>query len=149
MLEVLPSVASSELPALVELIEARRAGKSLSSETCAADLGLSDAAEKLRVRFGATDLFDEIGPDADVLRVVAHPISDGFFGQQSFPELIRSFGDKTPQSVFLLIGPVGGFSDGEVSTAVEAGWKPLDLGAQVYRVETAAIVAAALFLHLK
>ncbi|MBQ7028712.1 MAG: 16S rRNA (uracil(1498)-N(3))-methyltransferase, partial [Thermoguttaceae bacterium] len=149
LLEVLPSVASSELPALVELIEARRAGKSLSSETCAADLGLSDAAEKLRVRFGATDLFDEIGPDANVLRVVAHPISDGFFGQQSFPELIRSLGDKTPQSVFLLIGPVGGFSDGEVSSAVEAGWKPLDLGDQVYRVETAAIVAAALFLHLK
>lgn len=149
LLEVLPSVASSELPALVELIEARRSGKSLSSVTCAADLGLSDAAEKLRVRFGATDLFDEIGPDADVLRVVAHPISDGFFGQQSFPELIRSLGAQTPQSVFLLIGPVGGFSDGEVSSAVEAGWKPLDLGAQVYRVETAAIVAAALFLHLK
>lgn len=146
LLEVLPSVSSAELPALVELIEARRAGNSLADDGRA---GLSDAAAKLRARFETTDLFSEIGPGSDVLRVVAHPISDGFFGQRSFPELIRSLGDRTPRSVFLLIGPVGGFSDDEVSAAVAAGWEPLDLGAQVYRVETAAIVAAALFLHLR
>ena len=35
----------------------------------------------------------------------------------------------------------GGFTDAEVQNAVDQGWAPLDLGKQVYRVETAAIVA--------
>ena len=49
---------------------------------------------------------------------------------------------------FLAVGPVGGFSDREVQEAADDGWPILDLGKEVYRVETAAITAAALFLHL-
>ena len=39
----------------------------------------------------------------------------------------------------LLVGPEGGFSDGEVSTAVEAGYQPVSLGTRILRMETAAL----------
>ncbi len=142
LMDVLPSISPSELPALVEILEAKTNGTNC-------DKTLSDAARTLKTRLGGDGLFVEIAPNDRVLRVVAHPISDGNFGQRSFPALIRELGGDLPKSVLLLIGPVGGFTDAEVRNAVDAGWAPLDLGAQVYRVETAAIVAAALFLHLK
>jgi len=139
LMRVLPAIAPNELPWFVELLEAKRSGKSYDE--------VSEDAQALARRYEKYELFDEITPQADVLRVVAHPVSDGFFGQQSFAQLTRSV-ERVPRSVFLLIGPVGGFTDAEVQNAVERGWRPLDLGKQVYRVETAAIVAAALFLHL-
>ena len=86
------------------------------------------------------------------LFLLAHPLSDGAFGQVSFLALLRdSFRGGVWQGkkhIFLAVGPVGGFSDQEVQQAVEDGWPILDLGKEVYRVETAAITAAALFLHL-
>lgn len=86
----------------------------------------------------------------DIVKVLTHPISDGFFGQKSFSELIRELGERgtKPRRVLVIVGPVGGWTDTEVQEAVDDGWPTLDLGKQVYRVETAAIVAAALFLHL-
>jgi 16S rRNA (uracil1498-N3)-methyltransferase len=48
----------------------------------------------------------------------------------------------------LAIGPEGGFTDGEVSAAVAAGWQTVSLGPRVLRIETAAIaLAAAMSLH--
>jgi 16S rRNA (uracil1498-N3)-methyltransferase len=43
------------------------------------------------------------------------------------------------------VGPEGGFTDEEVSLAVNAGWRLLDLGARILRVETAAMALAILF----
>ncbi|MGV3485629.1 MAG: RsmE family RNA methyltransferase [Planctomycetaceae bacterium] len=40
------------------------------------------------------------------------------------------------------IGPEGGFSDEEVALADSARWKRLSLGDRIYRVETAAVLAA-------
>lgn len=87
---------------------------------------------------------------ADLLKVLAHPISDGDFGQQSFGQFMTHFAlsGTIPQRVLIAIGPVGGLTHSEVQEAVDDGWETLDLGEQVYRVETAAIVAASLFLHL-
>ena len=48
----------------------------------------------------------------------------------------------------MMIGPAGGFSHDEVRLAAARGWTPLDLGRQVCRVETAALVAATLFTHM-
>jgi 16S rRNA (uracil1498-N3)-methyltransferase len=45
--------------------------------------------------------------------------------------------------VRLAVGPEGGFTDEEVSSARQAGWQVLDLGPRILRVETAAIVLAA------
>ena len=141
LMDVLPSIKPAELPGLVEILNARIAGKSVDEANC------SELASAIAERFDGTGLFDEIEPNAAVLRVVAHPISDGAFGQKSFMQLVRAR-PQAPDAVLILIGPVGGFADHEVQSAVEQGWEPLDLGKQVYRVETAAIVAAALFLHL-
>ncbi len=59
----------------------------------------------------------------------------------SFKEGIGSF---KPQSVALLIGPEGGFSQDEVEQAQAEAFLPVNLGPRILRTETAAIVAAAL-----
>jgi 16S rRNA (uracil1498-N3)-methyltransferase len=46
----------------------------------------------------------------------------------------------------LAIGPEGGFSDTEEIQALAAGWHPISLGAHILRIETAALVGAALIL---
>jgi 16S rRNA (uracil1498-N3)-methyltransferase len=46
--------------------------------------------------------------------------------------------------VVAAIGPEGGFSDAEVSLALDAGWQPVDLGGRILRVETAALALATL-----
>lgn len=138
LMQILPAVAPKELPALVEILQRRLHDQ---------ERPLSTQAQALYARLNADDLFHEFRPGDDVLRIVAHPICDGQFGQTSFSTLIRQHG-QIPRGALILVGPVGGFSDAEVADAVRQGWAPLDLGKQVYRVETAAIVAAALLTHL-
>ncbi len=48
-----------------------------------------------------------------------------------------------PTAVLLAVGPEGGFSDQEASRLMAVGFKPLLLGANVLRAETAALFAAA------
>lgn len=48
-----------------------------------------------------------------------------------------------PQSVALMIGPEGGFTDAEESMACRQGVLPLSMGARVLRTETAALAALA------
>lgn len=138
LMSITPALAVSELSALAELLDARLKD---------AD-ALSPQARRLQERFDGFGLFDEFRPGDDVVRVVAHPRSDGDFGQTGFQELVRSRLARAPRGVLAAIGPAGGFSAEEVQSAVACGWIPLDLGRQVYRVETAALVTAALFLHL-
>jgi 16S rRNA (uracil1498-N3)-methyltransferase len=45
------------------------------------------------------------------------------------------------------VGPEGGFTDEEVEAASKAGWVPVDLGPRVLRVETAAVVGAAILVQ--
>jgi 16S rRNA (uracil1498-N3)-methyltransferase len=47
------------------------------------------------------------------------------------------------ESLFLLIGPEGGWTDTERSEAREAGWTPVSMGRYILRTETAAISALA------
>jgi len=44
----------------------------------------------------------------------------------------------------LAVGPEGGFSDEEVELARQVGWRVMDLGPRILRVETAALVLATL-----
>ncbi len=46
--------------------------------------------------------------------------------------------------VFLAIGPEGGFTEAEVDLARSAGWRAVDLGPRILRVETAAILLVAM-----
>lgn len=93
-------------------------------------------------------------PAPRTLKILCHPLADSVFGQISFLELLDRFAPNgmvrsldLPKKILLVIGPVGGFTDAEVAEAVADGWPILDLGRQVYRVETAAVCAASLFLH--
>ena len=72
-------------------------------------------------------------------RLLAHPGS----GTGRKPGTPLS-GSTAPQAVAMAIGPEGGFTDDEVRLAVEAGWQPIDLGPRILRIETAAIMLAAL-----
>lgn len=139
LMEILPSIKPNELPGLVELLDEKIKGNAPSER--------SELANNLAKRYDGYGLFDELKLGDDVMRAIAHPISDGFYGQKSFMTLVHEHG-AVPRAALLLVGPVGGFAEREVQNAVEQGWTPLDLGKQVYRVETAAIVSAALFLHL-
>ncbi len=47
------------------------------------------------------------------------------------------------RKLIVAIGPEGGFTEEEVRAALDAGWQPLDLGARILRVETAAVAVAA------
>ena len=51
------------------------------------------------------------------------------------------------QTVALLIGPEGGFTESEIQDAQSANIIPVTLGPRILRAETAAIVAAMLTLH--
>lgn len=66
-------------------------------------------------------------------RWLAHPGGDVSRGKAQPGEAVR-----------VAIGPEGGFTDEEVRLGVERGWERLSLGPRILRVETAAIVAAAL-----
>lgn len=58
-----------------------------------------------------------------------------------------SLQEQQVNSVALLIGPEGGFSEMEVGRAAEQGFLPLSLGPRVLRTETAPVVALSLFQH--
>ncbi len=64
------------------------------------------------------------------LRLIAHPN-----GPSTWPANL--------ETVAVLIGPEGGFTENEVRQAESAGWSLLGLGPRILRIETAAIAVAA------
>jgi 16S rRNA (uracil1498-N3)-methyltransferase len=74
------------------------------------------------------------------LRLVAHP--GGADCRPAVDEAL-SF-DSQPPSVALAIGPEGGFTQAEIDAARARGWRTIDLGPRVLRVETAALALTAL-----
>jgi len=59
---------------------------------------------------------------------------------------VREVVPEEPSEVVILVGPEGGFSEGEVSEAVEAGFVAASLGVTVLRTETAGVCASALVI---
>lgn len=59
-----------------------------------------------------------------------------------------NFAGQTPSSIFVLFGPEGGFSEGEVAQAKSFGYVSASLGPRILRAETASISACALIQHL-
>jgi 16S rRNA (uracil1498-N3)-methyltransferase len=51
--------------------------------------------------------------------------------------------EAAPSGIVIAVGPEGGFSDGEVAAAREAGFQPVGLGPRVLRTETASLAALA------
>ena len=79
------------------------------------------------------------GNDSFDLKVIAHERAET--AERS--TLTRM---KSVRSILILIGPEGGFSDGEVEMCMAAQFQLLHLGDRRLRTETAAIVAATLAL---
>jgi 16S rRNA (uracil1498-N3)-methyltransferase len=70
-------------------------------------------------------------------RIVAHP-----HGAHS--TAILTCTDELPENIFSAVGPEGGFTDDEIAVAVKSGWRAVDLGRRILRVETAALLLAAM-----
>jgi 16S rRNA (uracil1498-N3)-methyltransferase len=54
----------------------------------------------------------------------------------------------SPEGIFAILGPEGGFSAAEVQAAVAEGFLTAGIGPRILRAETAAITAAALLQFL-
>jgi len=55
---------------------------------------------------------------------------------ESLKKILR---DYLPKKMFVMVGPEGGFTQGEVSIAKERGFIPIKLGQRILRTETAAV----------
>jgi 16S rRNA (uracil1498-N3)-methyltransferase len=73
-------------------------------------------------------------PDLPMARLLAHPGGTG--SGPTCAELAAA------ANVSLAVGPEGGMTDEEVELARQAGWRLVDLGPRILRVETAALVLA-------
>jgi len=86
------------------------------------------------------------------LMQIDSPASTTSFFEAASRESLRLFVDphgKPPsdrpsvgESIFVAIGPEGGFTDDERSRAIKAGWQQISLGPRILRTETAAIAIA-------
>ena len=84
---------------------------------------------------------DQLTLEPQTLHLIAHPADDTGAETKtlaSFEHELESY-----QKVVIGVGPEGGFTDDELKTAVDAGWKCIDLGDRILRTETAAIAIAA------
>lgn len=83
---------------------------------------------------------DLIDSDESELKIIAHPVSE-----TDFKNLFANSEDV--DSISLLIGPEGGFSDQELHMAECSGWQRVSFGFNQLRAETAAIVLSALVMY--
>ena len=77
--------------------------------------------------------------DSTMPRWIAHPGGDGV---AKHLDEIRGQAMEC-KSISVLVGPEGGFTSEEAAAAVSTGWRQIDLGTRILRVETAAIAIAA------
>ena len=86
-----------------------------------------------------------IHPPCSVQDWLAHTQADQKWVCDTESDAFLPTDSVTPQSVAFLIGPEGGLTDKEVSTAKEHSFQALSLGPRVLRTETAGVVALTLF----
>ncbi len=71
-----------------------------------------------------------------------------FYEKQSDTGIRPPATAATPASVFVMVGPEGGFDPDEIELASRAGFSVLGLGPRILRAETAALTAAVLAQYL-
>ncbi|MXV76624.1 16S rRNA (uracil(1498)-N(3))-methyltransferase, partial [Candidatus Poribacteria bacterium] len=72
-------------------------------------------------------------------RLILNPQSEQEPKAQHIQAVLREV--SQPTSIALFVGPEGGFSDREITAAIESGCVSVTLGTNILRTETAAIVA--------
>jgi 16S rRNA (uracil1498-N3)-methyltransferase len=87
---------------------------------------------------------DEVPRMAEKMPGLAHPGGALLLLDPAARQSLSSAAEGPPHAV--LVGPEGGWSDGERAALVEAGATAVSLGVRVLRLETAAVAAAALLL---
>ena len=87
----------------------------------------------------------EISPAQPFAPATADPAADRFFLEENpgAPPLLAALPAEA-NTFSILTGPEGGWTDRERALASAAGWKPVSLGANILRAETAAIAALAI-----
>jgi 16S rRNA (uracil1498-N3)-methyltransferase len=84
------------------------------------------------------------GAPTGALRWIAHhELIDGKRLPGDMPIPTPPPNQSMPAEIIVAIGPEGGFTEEEVAAALTNGWRRLDLGRRILRVETAAIAVAA------
>ena len=73
------------------------------------------------------------GGEPGDLRIVAHPTA-------ALKKMPRP--EEPSRRIRCAVGPEGGFAEKEIDMAVAHGWRPMDLGPRILRVETAALFLA-------
>ncbi len=122
--------------------------------------GLERAVEKRRSRWerilleasqqSRRDRVPELGDPIDFDEAAAAPGDTRLFleEQPGAAPLLRALPEPERRMatdvVALLVGPEGGWTDGERALAAKGLWTPVSLGVQILRADTAASVAAAL-----
>lgn len=82
-------------------------------------------------------LQDYLGRSQAELRLLLHPAEAGRLDR-------TDSGPRRPQSAALLVGPEGGWDDGEVAAVLATGFQPWQLGPRILRTETAPVAALAI-----
>jgi 16S rRNA (uracil1498-N3)-methyltransferase len=90
----------------------------------------------------------EILPAVRFERCLEQTAAHRYFLDESLaPPLLREIPAERSDSVALLIGPEGGWTDSERQLALTACWQPVSLGPLILRAETAACAALALVVN--
>jgi 16S rRNA (uracil1498-N3)-methyltransferase len=79
-------------------------------------------------------------------RLLAHPLPRSCHADVS-PTQATEPAAPEGRAIAIAIGPEGGFTEDEVHQATAAGWRAVDLGSRILRVETAAIALAIIVAH--
>lgn len=88
----------------------------------------------------------EIQPTDGALALVLHPERcpvDNSDGDPLAQSTLHGYLGEVPDDIDLVVGPEGGFTDAELTGLFGKGFRPLWLGPQVLRSESAALFAAA------
>ena len=95
----------------------------------------------------------EIGEAQGLGAAIAAPADRRYFldekpGAPALLSAIPGAGERrASDSIALLTGPEGGWTEAERSAALDAGWAPVSLGPLILRAETAAMAATAMLTH--
>jgi 16S rRNA (uracil1498-N3)-methyltransferase len=86
------------------------------------------------------DVFAKSAKTNEGINIIAHP--------ETKNSIAGVYGKIKKEKINLFIGPEGGFSENEISSAQESGFLAFSLGKRILRAETAAITIPAVLLAL-
>jgi len=92
--------------------------------------------------FGSVVRFKDIKCENGEVFVIADPRAD-----MSLKDFVAGKGFEKAKKINIFVGPEGGFTDEEVSSALERGFVGVNLGKRILRSETAGIVVGAVILQ--